>query len=113
MNVTRTLLVGAIACAPLLASAAPEITGGARVTIINNKATNVVAVGGSAETGRVAGGLIKAGEASLNGVANVNSLVMNSGDAKVSGQVFIANNHATDIFALGGLANVNSVVMGK
>ncbi len=113
MNAIRTTLIAAAAFAPLLASAAPEIVAGSSVLIEKNHAKNVVAVGGSIEVGKALGGLVKGGQGSMSGVANVNSLVMNSENAKVSGKVTITGNEADGVYAIGGTTNVNSVVMGK
>jgi hypothetical protein len=101
----------ATAITPLVASAAPEITG--PVTIEKNQAKNIVAVGGKGEFGKVLGGVGKAGEISLSGVANVNSLVLNDPNAKVGGKILISGNKADGVYAIGGVANVNSVIVGK
>jgi hypothetical protein len=113
MNALRTLIAATAACAPLLASAAPEIVAGSTVLIEKNKAKNIVAVGGSIETGKLLGGVAKGAAGNMTGVANVNSLVLNSEDAKVRGNVTITGNEADGVFAIGGTTNVNSVVLGK
>ena len=92
------------------ALAAPEISG--TVSIRGNTASKIVAGGGSLDIGKIAGGLGKAGSLSLNGAANVNSLVMYDSNAKVGGTVTIESNKADNVYAVGGTANVNSVVMG-
>ena len=112
MKALHTLaLVVATVCTPLFASAAPEISG--QVVIEKNQAKNIIAVGGKAEFGKVLGGLAKGGDVTLSGVANVNSLVLNDPNAKVSGKVLISGNKADGVYAIGGVANVNSVVIGK
>lgn len=100
-----TLLV-----AQFSASAAPEIAAGAQVTVSNNKAKNITTGGGKGGFSTL-GGLGTSGEVSMNGVANVNSLVVNGG--KVAGKVTISGNEANDVKAVGGTANVNSVVLNK
>ena len=110
MNTILAIAVGAaLLVASVAASAAPEITGSAQVTVSGNKAKNIVAAGGNVE----ASGLTKlvSGSVSLTGVANVNSLVVN--DGKVAGRVTITKNEADGVYAIGGTANVNSVVLGK
>jgi len=92
------------------ALAAPEIAG--TVTIRNNKASNIVAGGGSLDIGKLGGKGKGLAGLSLNGAANVNSLVMYDNNAKVGGTVLIENNKADGVYAIGGTANVNSVVMG-
>jgi hypothetical protein len=94
------------------ALAAPEIVSGGTVTIRNNKASNIVAGGGSLDIGKLGGKGKGLGSLSLNGAANVNSLVMYDNNAKVGGTVLIENNKADGVYAIGGTANVNSVVMG-
>ena len=114
MNKLTTLVFAAAsACAVFSASAAPEIGSGAAVNIKDNRANKVFAIGGSVSAGKVLGGVGKAAEGEMNGVANVNSLVMNDRNAKVNGQVNIIGNRAENVFGIGGTTNVNSVVMGK
>ena len=112
MNQLSLLVSGvAIACASFGVLAAPEISG--TVTVEKNQAKNVVAVGGSMEAGKVLGGVAKGAEGKMTGVANVNSVVLNDSNAKISGTVAITGNKADGVYAIGGTANVNSVVMGK
>jgi hypothetical protein len=106
-SISALILAVATALLSTATLAAPEISG--TVSIKNNKATNVITGGGSLDVGGIKG---LAG-ASMNGVANVNSLVMHDANAKVSGTVSIEGNDARDIKAIGGTANVNSVVMGQ
>ncbi len=94
-----------------LASAAPEIKAGAEVNVTNNKAKNITTGGGSGSF-KTLGGLGTSGGVSMNGTANVNSLVLNGG-GKVAGKVNITGNEASDVKAVGGAANVNSVVLNK
>jgi hypothetical protein len=111
MKTTLALTLAAtILAVHVSASAAPEISSGAQVVISGNKAKNITTSGGKGGFSTM-GGLGTSGEASMNGVANVNSLVVNGG--KVAGKVVISNNEASDVKALGGTANVNSVVLNK
>lgn len=111
MKAILTLIV-AVSAATLSAQAlaAPEISG--TVAISNNKAQNINVGGGSAGGGKLpfVGDTV---HVDLTSVANINSLVMNDTNAKVSGTVAIKGNDARDVLAIGGTANVNSVVMGK
>jgi hypothetical protein len=111
-SISALILAAAVVALPAAAFAAPEIAAGATVTIKNNKASNIVAGGGSLDIGKVAGP-IKVGSASLTGIANVNSLVMYDSNARVGGTVTIDGNEAKHVYAIGGTANVNSVVMGQ
>jgi hypothetical protein len=108
MNVlTKTLIVVGTLGFVCAASAAPEISSGANVTISKNKATNVI-TGGAKGTGITEGGI---GKFDAKGETNVNSLVVK--DGKVKGNVNINDNEAKDIKNFGGALNVNSVILGK
>lgn len=80
-------------------SAGSEVTN-SRITVTNNKATNVIAGGGKAG--------IKVAEVSMEGVANVNSVNITGSKIRNS-DITVSGNEATDIKAIGGTANVNSV----
>jgi hypothetical protein len=105
---TRTLLGSIVIGFALHASAAPEVTG--TVNITGNKAKNITTGGGNVKASGIAGKLIGA-SANMNGVANMNSVVLN--DGKISGKVNVTGNTAEDVKAIGGTANVNSLVLGK
>ncbi len=82
-------------------SAGSEINN-SRITVSGNKATDVMAVGGSA-------GVMKlAGSVDMSGTANVNSVNI-TGSKLNNSAVTVSNNEATGIKAIGGTANVNSV----
>ena len=105
--ITRTLL-GSIAIGMALnVAAAPEVSG--TVNITGNKAKGIATGGGSAKVTGITSKLI-GGSASMNGVANVNSVVLN--DGKITGKVNVMNNEAKDVKAVGGTANVNSLIIG-
>lgn len=71
-----------------------------RLTVMNNKATNVIAGGGKAG--------IKIAEVSMEGVANVNTINV-TGSRITDSELTVMGNEATDIKAIGGTANVNSI----
>ncbi|WP_295851776.1 hypothetical protein [uncultured Xylophilus sp.] len=73
-----------------------------RITVAGNKATDVMAIGGSAGVMKLAGSVDMAGTANVNSV-NITGSRLNNADITVS------NNEATGIKAIGGTANVNSV----
>ncbi len=82
-------------------SAGSQISN-SHITVAGNKATDVMAIGGSAGVAKVAGSV------DMSGIANVNSV--NITGSKVSNSdITVSNNEATGIKAIGGTANVNSV----
>lgn len=107
---TRTLLGSIVIGFALHASAAPEVSG--TVNITGNKAKNITTGGGNVKATGIASKLVGA-SASMNGVANVNSVVLNDSNAKISGKVNVTGNTAEDVKAIGGTANVNSLVLGR
>ena len=80
-------------------SAGSEITN-SRLTISNNKATNVTSGGGTVG--------VKMAELSMEGVANVNSINITGSKIRNS-ELTVSGNEATDIRAIGGTANVNTI----
>ena len=80
-------------------SAGSEIIN-SRITLSNNKASNVTAGGGKVG--------IKVAEVSMEGVANVNTVNITGSKVRDS-DITLMNNEASHINAIGGTANVNSV----
>jgi hypothetical protein len=80
-------------------SVGSEVTN-SKITVANNKATNVMAGGGSAG--------IKIASVEMTGMANVNSVNITGSKVKNS-EITVTGNEAKDIKAFGGTANVNSV----
>lgn len=76
-----------------------EVTN-SRITVMNNKASNVTAGGGKVG--------VKVAEVSMDGVANVNSVNI-TGSKVDNSEITIMGNEARDVQAIGGTANVNSV----